>query len=110
MTESTDEQQLEVLKELVNEIRSLNHRVSSLENENSTLRKQMEDPEMLMRKHGWQKFTTPHAEETFDPLNRQTGDNSMVFPFEGSGSTILKSRDQQINEWREAEELLKGGQ
>ena len=102
---SDEQEQIDILKELVSEVRALNQRVQALEAENNSLQKAMSDPEMLMRKQGWKKFTTPHAEETFDPLNRQVPiDNT---PFAGSGDVFLKSRDQVLEEWQEAEKAVR---
>ena len=102
---SEEQEQIDILKELITEVRVLNQRVQALEAENNTLAKAMNDPEMLMRKQGWKKFTTPHAEETFDPLNREVPLDST--PFSGSGDLFLKSRDEQLREWQEAEKKVK---
>ena len=102
---SEEQEQIDILKELITEVRVLNQRVQALEAENNTLAKAMSDPEMLMRKQGWKKFTTPHAEETFDPLNRQVPLDTT--PFSGSGDLFLKSRDEQLREWQEAEKKVK---
>ena len=102
---SEEQEQIDILKELITEVRVLNQRVQALEAENNTLAKAMSDPEMLMRKQGWKKFTTPHAEETFDPLNRQVPLDTT--PFSGSGDLFLKSRDEQLREWEEAERQVK---
>tara|TARA_R100000388_G_C7132764_1_gene106240 strand:+ start:258 stop:572 length:315 start_codon:yes stop_codon:yes gene_type:complete len=102
---SDEQEQIDILKELVSEVRALNQRVQALEAENSSLQKTMSDPEMLMRKQGWKKFTTPHADETFDPLNRQVPADTT--PFSGSGDLFLKSRDEQLREWEEAERQVK---
>jgi len=102
---SEEQEQIDILKELITEVRVLNQRVQALEAENSSLQKTMSDPEMLMRKQGWKKFTTPHAEETFDPLNRQVPIDTT--PFSGSGDLFLKSRDEQLREWEEAERQVK---
>ena len=110
MTEevSNEQAQVELLKELVGEVRQMRQRIEALEMENSNLRKAVDDPETIMRKHGWKKFATPHADETFDPLNRTVGDSSFSTPFEGSGDVFLKSRDEQLREWEEAERQVKG--
>lgn len=102
---SDEQEQIDILKELITEVRVLNQRVQALEAENNTLAKAMSDPEMLMRKQGWKKFTTPHAEETFDPLNRQVPLDHT--PFSGSGDLFLKSRDERLREWEEAEKQVK---
>lgn len=104
--EETTQTQIDILKELIGEVKSLGLRIQALETENDSLRKAMTDPELLMRKNGWHKFTTPHADETFDPLQRETP-NVMSGPFTGSGDVFLKSRDQQLEEWKEAERQVK---
>ena len=102
---SDEQEQIDILKELIGEVRVLNQRVQALEAENTTLAKAMGDPELLMRKHGWKKFTTPHADETFDPLNRQVPvDNT---PFSGSGDLFLKSRDEVLKDWEAAEKQVR---
>ena len=58
---SDEQEQIDILKELITEVRVLNQRVQALEAENNTLAKAMNDPEMLMRKQGWKKFTTPRS-------------------------------------------------
>ena len=105
MSEAQEQEHIDILKELVSEVRVLNQRVQALEAENNTLAKAMSDPEMLMRKQGWKKFTTPHAEETFAPLNREIPvDNT---PFSGSGDLFLKSRDERLKEWEAAEKQVR---
>ena len=94
-----------ILKELIGEVRVLNERVQALEAENNSLQKAMSVYTCFMRKQGWKKFTTPHAEETFDPLNRQIPiDNT---PFSGSGDLFLKSRDERLKEWEAAEQQVR---
>ena len=105
MSEEASQEQIDILKELVTEVRILNQRVQALEAENNSLQKAMSDPEMLMRKQGWKKFTTPHADETFDPLNRNVPVDTT--PFAGSGDLFLKSRDERLREWEEAEKQVK---
>ena len=104
----SDEQgELEILKQVVGELRALNERVAFVEHENLELRKAVSDPEALMQKAGWLRITTPHAAETFDPLNR-TGADEMKLdtPFDGSGElfTKSKSRYDELQEWIDAEE------
>ena len=105
MSEEASQEQIDILKELVTEVRILNQRVQALEAENNSLQKAMSDPEILMRKQGWKKFTTPHADETFDPLNRNVPVDAT--PFAGSGDLFLKSRDERLREWEEAEKQVK---
>jgi len=105
MSEEDNQEHIDILKQVITEVRILNQRVQALEAENNTLHKAMSVPEMLMRKQGWKKFTTPHADETFDPLNRTVSvDNT---PFSGSGDLFLKSRDERLREWEEAEKQVK---
>ena len=105
--EDNSAQQVELMKELVGEVRNMRQRIEALEQENSSLRKAVDDPETIMRKHGWKKFQTPHADETFDPLNRDVADNAFSGPFDGSGDLFLKSRDEQLREWEAAEQQVK---
>ena len=98
--------QIDILKELIGEVRQLGERIQALETENHSLKKAMTDPELLMKKNGWHKFTTPHADETFDPLKRETPSVS-TGPFSGSGDLFLKSRDEVLEEWKEAERQVK---
>jgi|11_taG_2_1085331.scaffolds.fasta_scaffold07644_4 hypothetical protein len=110
MSDKDDEiqnEQVALMKELVGEVRKMRLRIDALEEENMGLRKAVDDPETIMRKHGWKKFTTPHADETFDPLNRNVSDQSFSTPFEGSGDLFLKSRDDQLREWEDAERQVK---
>ena len=102
---SENQEQIDILKELISEVRVLNQRVQALEADNNNLAKAVGDPEILMKKYGWKKFSTPHADETFDPLNRQVPvDNS---PFSGSGELFLKSRDEVLREWEDAEKAVR---
>tara|TARA_R110000744_G_scaffold345674_4_gene451103 strand:+ start:166 stop:489 length:324 start_codon:yes stop_codon:yes gene_type:complete len=105
VSEESEQEHIDILKELVTEIRILNQRVHALETDNSSLAKAIDDPEMLMRKHGWKKFTTPHADETFDPLNRQIPTDNT--PFSGSGEMFLKSRDETLKDWEIAEQQVR---
>lgn len=101
------QEQIDILKELITEVRVLNQRVQALEAENNTLAKAVGDPEIMMKKYGWKKFTTPHADETFDPLNRQVPSVMDNTPFSGSGDLFLKSRDVVLKEWEEAERAVR---
>ena len=94
-----------VVKELTAAISSLNGRIAVLEQDNGQLRKAVEDPEILMKRHGWIKFTTPHADETFDPMQRPVPDMDSS-PFSGSGDMFLKSRDETLAEWEAAERMV----
>ena len=49
----TEEGHIELLKEVVAEMRTLRERINSLEQENSDLQKAMLNPEALMRKAGF---------------------------------------------------------
>tara|TARA_R100000995_G_scaffold42396_1_gene19822 strand:- start:16162 stop:16497 length:336 start_codon:yes stop_codon:yes gene_type:complete len=100
--------ELEVLKQVVSELRTLNERIASVEGENFELRKAVSDPETMMRKAGWLKIVTPHADETFDPLNRAVVDGAASFngPFTGSGEVFQKSKSRydELQDWIDAEE------
>ncbi len=100
-----DEKQAEIdlMKSMVDEIRDLKHRITSLEQNNSTLTKSLADPEVMMKKAGWMKFTTPVADEAFDPLQRNTGEETFDSPFKGSGDVFQKSRFDELEEWKAAE-------
>lgn len=106
----SDENEMnEVVKELIDEVKKMNNRIKALEAENSSLKKAVDDPSMLMRKHGWISFTTPHADETYDPLNRNDEvEQSSVGPFAGTGDMITKSksRHDEIKEWEDAERQM----
>ena len=105
--EETTQAQIDILKELIGEVKHLGERIHALETENHSLKKAMTDPELLMKRNGWHKFTTPHADETFDPLKRETPSSVMSGPFSGSGDVFLKSRDERLEEWKEAERQVK---
>jgi|TARA_R110000787_G_scaffold37741_8_gene95694 hypothetical protein len=106
--ESQELEQVELLKELVGEVRNMRQRIESLESENANLRKSVDDPERMMKQAGWLKFETPHASETFDPLHRTASDDSQFStPFQGSGDLFLKSRDEQLRGWEDAERQVK---
>ena len=102
----TDQAQMDLMKEVVQEMREMRGRITALESENGNLRKTVDNPETLMKKHGWMKFTTPSAEETFDPLNRGSPELLDSSPFSGSGDLFVKSRDEQLDEWKQAEQLV----
>ena len=71
--------EIDLMKEMVEEIRELRERVVSLETQNQMLTKSLDDPETMMRKAGWLKVVTPMADETYDPLQRDVGDGSQSF-------------------------------
>ena len=107
---SDDQMNLDVLKQVVGELRALNERLAFVESENNDLRKAMEDPEILMRKAGYLRYSTPHPAETFDPLNREMSNNSdTVGPFAGTGETFQKSKSRydELQEWIEAEQAMR---
>jgi len=101
----TDDKQAEIdlMKSMVDKIGALEQRIASLEQNNNILTKSLEDPEVMMKKAGWMKFTTPVADEAFDPLQRDTGDQSFDSPFKGSGDVFQKSRFDELEEWKAAE-------
>ena len=104
MADEDTEISIELAKELIEEVKILKDRIEHLESENFTLTKAAEDPTVMMKRQGWQVFATPHAAETFDPLNRDTMDvSSSIGPFSGSGDMITKSRFDEIREWEDAE-------
>jgi hypothetical protein len=103
MTDEETEISLEMVKELIEEAKILKQRIDHLESENFDLQKATEDPTILMRKQGWRTFVTPHADETFDPLNRDMTDVGFGGPFDGSGEMISKSRYEELQEWEDAE-------
>ena len=105
MTDDT-ENALALVKELIAEMKSAMSRIEVLEAENLSLKKAVEDPQILMQKQGWMKFVTPHADETFDPLNRDM--DVAMGPFAGSGDVISKSRFDELQEWEDAEREMRG--
>tara|TARA_R110002096_G_scaffold73787_2_gene174911 strand:- start:18371 stop:18703 length:333 start_codon:yes stop_codon:yes gene_type:complete len=110
MSDEIQKTELDVLKQVVGELRSLNERLAFVESENNDLRKAMEDPEAMMKKAGYLRYSTPHPAETFDPLNRGLGnDNEIVGPFAGTGETFQKSKSRydELQEWIEAEEAMR---
>tara|TARA_R100001510_G_C7656408_1_gene216392 strand:+ start:7030 stop:7371 length:342 start_codon:yes stop_codon:yes gene_type:complete len=107
-TDMQKQAEIDLMKEMVEEIRELRERVVSLESQNQMLTKSLDDPETMMRKAGWLKVVTPMADETYDPLQRDVGDGSQSFtgPFQGTGNTFQKSRYDQLEEWKEAEQQV----
>ena len=101
------EDALELVKELIAELKAVKGRIGQLEAENHRLTKAVEDPQIMMQKQGWMKFVTPHADETFDPLNRDA-DIGGTGPFAGSGDIISKSRFDELQEWEDAEREMQG--
>ena len=96
---------IDMVKEMLEEVKILKQRIEHLEAENFDLQKTAEDPTIMMRKQGWQSFVTPHADETYDPLNRDMVDME-IGPFAGSGDMITKSRHEELQEWEDAERGL----
>ena len=104
MSEEETQVSIEMAKELLEEVKILKQRIENLEAENDMLTKKAEDPTKMMKAQGWQSFVTPHADETFDPLNRNITDGEgFSGPFSGSGEMIVKSRYDEIAEWEDAE-------
>tara|TARA_R100000329_G_scaffold150550_1_gene143774 strand:- start:3490 stop:3861 length:372 start_codon:yes stop_codon:yes gene_type:complete len=103
---SVGEATADLLKELVDEVKSLRAELTSLKLENATLTKAMDDPSTLMRKAGWLRAITPMADEVFDPLNRDIGDGgSFTSAFNsGDGAMITKrSADEELRMWQSME-------
>lgn len=107
---SDETQQVELLKEMVQELKTLRERIDVLEKENTVMQKAVEDPETLMKRYGWIKSTTPHADETYDPLNRSAAEHSSssTGPFSGSGELFTKSRYEELEDWKQAEKQVNG--
>jgi len=103
MSEDIGEATADLLKEMVEEIRTLRQRVEILESNNTSLLKAVDDPETMMKKAGWLKAITPQPEEVFDPLNRE-GHDEHNFGF--NQDIITKSRDEQLRDWKEMEEAM----
>ena len=101
--------QIDILKELIGEVRQLGERIQALETENHSLKKATDKIRVIAyeEKNGWHKFTTPHADETFDPLKRETPSVSTLIHSSCSGDLFLKSRDEVLEEWKEAERQVK---
>ena len=106
MSDDTEDA-LSLVKELIAELKAVKGRIGQLEAENLRLMKAVEDPQIMMQKQGWMKFATPHAEEAFDPLNRDA-DIGGTGPFAGSGDIISKSRFDELQEWEDAEREMQG--
>ena len=105
---SSEKESVELLKEMIEEVKLLKAQVQQLELENADLIKAAEDPTMMMKRNGWQAFVTPHADETFDPLNRDVNPMSTnVGPFSGSGDMITKSRHDELREWQDLESEMR---
>ena len=108
MSDEETQESLSMVEDLIAEVKVLKARVESLESENAILIKNQEDPAIMMRKAGWISMVTPHAAETFDPLNRDTDSaGATVGPFAGSGDMITKSRFDEIQEWEDAEREMR---
>jgi hypothetical protein len=108
MSDEETQESLSMVEDLIAEVKVLKARVESLESENDILIKNQEDPAIMMRKAGWISMVTPHAAETFDPLNRDTDSaGATVGPFAGSGDMITKSRFDEIQEWEDAEREMR---
>ena len=100
MSEDIGEATADLLKEMVEEIRTLRKRVEQLESDNNVLVKAVDNPETMMKKAGWLKAVTPMAEEVFDPLQREQGD---TFTSAFNSESIVKSQGDQLREWEEME-------
>ena len=102
---SDTEDAMDIAKAAIEEAKVLKEENEILKMENRELREAVNDPTKTMKAQGWQQFITPHAEETFDPLNRETGQESFSGPFAGSGDLIAKSvsRHDELREWEDAE-------
>ena len=105
MSEDIGEATADLLKEMVEEIRTLRKRVETLESDNTSLLKAVDDPETMMKKAGWLKAVTPLADEVFDPLNR-AGHDEQVFGFNQDIITKSQNRDDELHEWRQMEEAI----
>jgi len=103
MTDDIGEATADLLKEMVEEIRTLRKRVETLETDNTSLLKAVDDPETMMKKAGWLKATTPEPEGVFDPLNRE-GHDEQMFGF--NQDIIIKSRDEELRDWQEMEKSI----
>lgn len=107
MSDKDTKESIELAKELMEEVKILKARIENLEAENAILEKNQEDPAIMMRKAGWISMLTPHAAETFDPLNRDTENTAVAGPFSGSGDMITKSRYDELAEWEDAEREMR---
>lgn len=105
---SDTEDAMEIAKAAIEEAKSLKEEIRILKMENKDLRTAVNDPTKLMKVQGWMRFITPHADETFDPLNRSGGDDSFSGPFTGSGDLISKAtRYEELKEWEDAEREMR---
>ena len=104
MTDDIGEATADLLKEMVEEIRTLRDRIETLESHNTSLLKAVDDPETMMKKAGWLRAVTPMADEAFDPLHRDQNDEQVF----GYNSDMLTKSDhqQELHEWREMESKL----
>jgi len=100
MSENIGEATADLLKGMVEEIRTLRKRVEQLESDNNVLVKAVDNPETMMKKAGWLKAVTPMAEEVFDPLQRGQGD---TFTSAFNSEAIVKSQSDELREWEEME-------
>ncbi len=102
---------MDIAKAAIEEAKALKEQLEIVKMENAELRRAVDDPTKMMKAQGWMRFITPHAEEAFDPLNRNAGDEqSFSGPFAGSGDMITKgaqSRYDEIREWEEAERMMR---
>ncbi len=67
MSDEQEQAKIDLMKEMVTEIKELRQRVVSLETQNTMLTKSLDDPETMMKKAGWLKVVTPMADEAYDP-------------------------------------------
>tara|TARA_Y100001963_G_C6745342_1_gene431282 strand:+ start:788 stop:1120 length:333 start_codon:yes stop_codon:yes gene_type:complete len=102
---------MDIAKAAIEEAKALKEELQLVKMERDELRKAIEDPTEVMKSQGWMQYITPHAEEAFDPLNRNASDEqSFSGPFQGSGDLITKgarSRFEEIREWEEAERMMR---
>ena len=105
MTDDIGEATASLLKEMVEEIRTLRKRVETLESNNTSLLKAMDNPETMMKKAGWLRAITPMAEEVFDPLQREIDESSFTSGF-NTDSSIVKSHSESLDEWKEMEKAM----
>tara|TARA_R110000824_G_scaffold3689_5_gene17455 strand:+ start:8864 stop:9211 length:348 start_codon:yes stop_codon:yes gene_type:complete len=100
MSEDIGEATADLLKEMVEEIRTLRQRIDHLESNNNALVKAVDDPETMMKKAGWLRAVTPMAEEVFDPLQREQTD---TFTSAFNSESIVKSQSDELREWEQME-------
>ena len=89
MSEDIGEATADLLKEMVEEIRTLRQRIDHLESNNNALVKAVDDPETMMKKAGWLRAVTPMAEE--------------VFTSAFNSESIVKSQSDELREWEQME-------